>query len=433
MARVRARHSTGCSTHADPGSLLDVGCGEGVLRAQVGATTRRTAGRRDRPGTRRRSRPAGWERHAPNLEYSPERAEHLPFADGEFDLAPRSRCWSTSPTPPTPSPRWRAAPRATCSSRSRGSRCGGRSIWRAAPTGGARQHTRRTSTTSRGARSCALARHGRSSRSRSPFPGRCCLSASARRTLPDRARRRERSYGGGARAPLDRDRLHRAAHLRLLRDRLPPARRRSNPAPRRPVVGDVRRHLGDLPPRSNSCSRARSPSVARAAWPPHPMRVPLTIQGSFALVFLAVALPLHHSSPTACSTLHRALLGLRRRDRSPTPAPTSPAAGSPATSTSRLYGGARVHGVDLADRFALAVAVGLTHGQSAIALGIAAAPFVSLVVVPADVRAARRRREAEGTYAAARPTRAAPRRSPSTGRRGARRARAPRESRRPPT
>ena len=33
--------------------------------------------------------------------------------------------------------------------------------------------------------------------------------------------------------------------------------------------------------------------------------------------------------------------------------------------------------------FVLAAAVGLSHGQSAIALGIAAAPFVSLVVVPA--------------------------------------------------
>ena len=33
--------------------------------------------------------------------------------------------------------------------------------------------------------------------------------------------------------------------------------------------------------------------------------------------------------------------------------------------------------------FAIAAAVGITHGQSAIGLGIAAAPFVSLVVVPA--------------------------------------------------
>ena len=33
--------------------------------------------------------------------------------------------------------------------------------------------------------------------------------------------------------------------------------------------------------------------------------------------------------------------------------------------------------------FALAVALGITHGQTAVVLGIAAAPFVSLVVVPA--------------------------------------------------
>ena len=40
--------------------------------------------------------------------------------------------------------------------------------------------------------------------------------------------------------------------------------------------------------------------------------------------------------------------------------------------------------------FALAVLVGIAHGQQAVALGIAAAPFVSLVVVPAAfARAAR--------------------------------------------
>jgi O-antigen/teichoic acid export membrane protein len=47
--------------------------------------------------------------------------------------------------------------------------------------------------------------------------------------------------------------------------------------------------------------------------------------------------------------------------------------------------------------FALAAAIGITHGQTAVALGIAAAPLVSLVVVPAAF--ARRSSERRGTPA----------------------------------
>jgi 2-polyprenyl-3-methyl-5-hydroxy-6-metoxy-1,4-benzoquinol methylase len=71
---------------AEPRSLLDVGCGEGVL-------VHRWA--QDMPGTRvvgidleEESIQAGWsERQAANLEYRTMPAEDLPFADGEFDLA----------------------------------------------------------------------------------------------------------------------------------------------------------------------------------------------------------------------------------------------------------------------------------------------------------------------------------------------------------
>jgi 2-polyprenyl-3-methyl-5-hydroxy-6-metoxy-1,4-benzoquinol methylase len=71
---------------ADPQSLLDVGCGEAVLTHKW---ARRLGGRRvvgidlDDPQLH-----ALWEqRQAPNLTYKVMKAENLPFADGEFDVA----------------------------------------------------------------------------------------------------------------------------------------------------------------------------------------------------------------------------------------------------------------------------------------------------------------------------------------------------------
>ena len=71
---------------AAPRSVLDVGCGEGVLTAQWA----------DRTGVERivgidledPKLQAEWEeRRRPNLEYRVMSAENLPFADGEFELA----------------------------------------------------------------------------------------------------------------------------------------------------------------------------------------------------------------------------------------------------------------------------------------------------------------------------------------------------------
>jgi 2-polyprenyl-3-methyl-5-hydroxy-6-metoxy-1,4-benzoquinol methylase len=73
-------------TQAAPDSILDVGCGEGVLTAQWA----------DRLGDRRivgidledPKLKAEWEqRRRANLEYRVEDATHLSFADGEFDMA----------------------------------------------------------------------------------------------------------------------------------------------------------------------------------------------------------------------------------------------------------------------------------------------------------------------------------------------------------
>ncbi|MEA2230748.1 MAG: hypothetical protein QOD83_564 [Solirubrobacteraceae bacterium] len=71
---------------AAPASLLDVGCGEGVLthRWAQRLGDRRVVGiDLDDPGLH-----ALWEgRPAPNLEYRVMKAENLPFGDGEFDVA----------------------------------------------------------------------------------------------------------------------------------------------------------------------------------------------------------------------------------------------------------------------------------------------------------------------------------------------------------
>ena len=74
-------------TQADAQSLLDVGCGEGVLThkwaQQMGAQKRVVGIDLDDPHLH-----ALWEsRQAPNLEYRVMKAEAMPFADGEFDMA----------------------------------------------------------------------------------------------------------------------------------------------------------------------------------------------------------------------------------------------------------------------------------------------------------------------------------------------------------
>jgi 2-polyprenyl-3-methyl-5-hydroxy-6-metoxy-1,4-benzoquinol methylase len=71
---------------ASPTSLLDVGCGEGVLVhrwAQRLGQARVVGIDLEEPSIQ-----AGWEtRKAANLEYKVMRAENLPFAESEFDLA----------------------------------------------------------------------------------------------------------------------------------------------------------------------------------------------------------------------------------------------------------------------------------------------------------------------------------------------------------
>jgi len=72
--------------HAAPESVLDVGCGEGVLTHQwaMQLGEKRIVGI-DLDDDKLKAEWATRER--PNLEYRTMLAEHMPFADGEFDMA----------------------------------------------------------------------------------------------------------------------------------------------------------------------------------------------------------------------------------------------------------------------------------------------------------------------------------------------------------
>ncbi|HEY6694684.1 MAG TPA: methyltransferase domain-containing protein [Solirubrobacteraceae bacterium] len=70
---------------AAPRSVLDVGCGEGVLTQQW---AKRLEGRVVGIDLEDPAIQAEWEkRREPNLEYRVMKAENLPFVDGEFDVA----------------------------------------------------------------------------------------------------------------------------------------------------------------------------------------------------------------------------------------------------------------------------------------------------------------------------------------------------------
>ncbi len=167
-------------TAADPESLLDVGCGEGVLVhswAHASARARVVGIDLEEPSIQ-----AGWEqRKAPNLEYRVMRAENLPFADGEFDVVSGDRGARARPRPRAHARRdgaLRAAPPA---------RVGAARAAVADAQHGARgllasagQHSRAISTTGPSARSCGCSRAtARWSRRARRSPGRCCLSASS--------------------------------------------------------------------------------------------------------------------------------------------------------------------------------------------------------------------------------------------------------------
>ena len=129
-------------------------------------------------------------------------------------------------------------------------------------------------------------------------------------------------------------------------------------------------------------SRTIADRRARGFEHDHPLRTPLILQVGFALAFLVLALafrgPLQDDLFDGSSTLYWILVV----------AVLAYAASYFARGWLAghqwfgLYGGLVFLEATTRLAFAVAVAVGIAQGQSAVALGMAAAPFVSLVVVP---------------------------------------------------
>ena len=193
---------------AAPPSVLDVGCGEGVLTQRWAAAGRRARGGHRPRGSGAAGRVGG--RRAPNLEFRMLRAERLPFGDGEFALASAIEVLEHVPDPEHAvaemarvarggrllvsvprEPLWRALNMAR-----------GAYLRELGNTPGHLNHW------SRRAFVALLSRHGRSWRCARRSRGRCC-SCACRRLRGDvwragaasarRPRRPNSSYGRGAR------------------------------------------------------------------------------------------------------------------------------------------------------------------------------------------------------------------------------------------
>jgi O-antigen/teichoic acid export membrane protein len=152
-------------------------------------------------------------------------------------------------------------------------------------------------------------------------------------------------------------------------------------------------------------SRTIADRRARGLGHDHPLRAPLLIQGGFALAFAAAALalrgPLEDGLFDGSAALYWILVAA--------------ALAYAASYFARgwlaghrwfgLYGGLVFLEATARLLFALAVAVGIAEGQTAVALGMAAAPLLSLVVVPlafARRPAAQERRERQDELTVAR-------------------------------
>ena len=115
----------------------------------------------------------------------------------------------------------------------------------------------------------------------------------------------------------------------------------------------------------------------------HPLRVPLAIQGTVAACFLVLALALKGTITDHVFAHSTALYDVLVVGTLAYAASYFARGWLAGHEYFALYGGLVLMEAVSRLCFALAVAVGIASGQTAVALGIAAAPLVSLVVVPA--------------------------------------------------
>jgi hypothetical protein len=115
----------------------------------------------------------------------------------------------------------------------------------------------------------------------------------------------------------------------------------------------------------------------------HSVRVPIAIQGGFALTFLIVALALKEELVNHVFDHYSALYDVLVVGTLAYAASYFARGWLAGHEYFGLFGGLVLMEALSRLCFVLAVALGITSGQTAVALGIAAAPFVSLVVVPA--------------------------------------------------
>jgi O-antigen/teichoic acid export membrane protein len=142
------------------------------------------------------------------------------------------------------------------------------------------------------------------------------------------------------------------------------------------IISVIYRPIEQLLSRTIADRRARGHSE-------HPLRVPITIQIGFAVSFLALALILRGEVVDHVFDGYSALYDVLVVGTLAYAASYFARGWLAGHEYFALYGGLVLMESVSRICFAIAVAVGIASGQTAVALGIAAAPFVSLVVVPA--------------------------------------------------
>jgi O-antigen/teichoic acid export membrane protein len=146
------------------------------------------------------------------------------------------------------------------------------------------------------------------------------------------------------------------------------------------IISVIYRPIEQLLSRTIAERRARGQAGGRAS---NQLRVPMLIQAAFALIFLAVALALHDKLVNDVFERQGALYDVLVVGTLAYAASYFARGWLAGHQRFGLFGGLVLMESVSRIAFALAVAIGIASGQTAVALGIAAAPFVSLVVVPA--------------------------------------------------